>query len=78
MRLAFKLSEKQTTVLEAKAADEDLSLDEWIDKIAQPAYRHIIMESMKDVPSEIIATIPKDAASQHDHYICGWPKKNEE
>ena len=34
-----------------------------------------IVESMKDVPPEIMATMPTDGASQHDHYIYGWPKR---
>jgi hypothetical protein len=40
--------------------------------------RHIadvICESMQDVPPEIMAAMPADGASQHDHYIYGWPKK---
>lgn len=36
----------------------------------------IIVESMKDVPPEIMATMPTDGASQHDHYIYGWPKRD--
>jgi hypothetical protein len=42
--------------------------------------RHIadvIIDNMKDVPPEIMATMPGDGASQHDHYIYGWPKKEE-
>ncbi len=42
--------------------------------------RHIadvIVEDMRKVPPEIMATMPKDGASQHDHYIYGWPKKEE-
>jgi hypothetical protein len=35
-----------------------------------------IVESMKDVPPEIMATMPTDGASQHDHYIYGWPKRD--
>jgi hypothetical protein len=27
------------------------------------------------IPPEIMAQMPKDGASQHDHYIYGWPKK---
>jgi hypothetical protein len=27
------------------------------------------------VPPEIMAAMPTDGASQHDHYIYGWPKK---
>ena len=30
---------------------------------------------MRDVPPEIAATMPGDGASQHDHYIYGWPKR---
>ena len=40
--------------------------------------RHIadvIVENMQDVPPEIMARMPQDGASQHDHYIYGWPKK---
>ena len=35
----------------------------------------IILDSMKDIPPEIMATMPTDGASQHDHYIYGWPKR---
>jgi len=63
---------------------EKLSLG---DKAAIPAQRQpasqpmhhiadIIVESMKDVPPEIMATMPTDGASQHDHYIYGWPKRD--
>jgi len=31
---------------------------------------------MREVPSDIMATIPTDGASQHDHYIYGWPKRD--
>jgi hypothetical protein len=37
---------------------------------------YIILDNMKDVPLEIMATMPTDSASQHDHYVYGWPKKN--
>jgi hypothetical protein len=86
MSLTLKLSDEQATALQAKAAAEGLSLDEWIQKLAEPEpsvarpFEHIatvIAESMKDVPPEIMATMPEDGASQHDHYIYGWPKKTE-
>ncbi|HMF74062.1 MAG TPA: hypothetical protein VK604_00225 [Bryobacteraceae bacterium] len=93
MSLTLKLSDEQATVLQAKAAAEGLSLDEWIQKLAQPAHqpakasasqsdqprRHIseiIRENMSKVPTEIMATMPKDGASEHDHYIYGLPKRN--
>jgi len=91
MSLTLKLSDEQATVLQAKAAAEGLSLEEWIQKLAQPEptkdaasrdnppRRHIseiIRENMSKVPPEIMATMPKDGASEHDHYIYGLPKRN--
>ena len=36
----------------------------------------IIAEIMKDVPAEELARLPEDGASEHDHYIYGWPKRS--
>ena len=85
MTLTIDLSDEQAAALQTKAAAEGLSPEEWIRKIAEPQtpeppasrpFRHIadrIVETMKDVPAEIMATMPSDGASQHDHYIYGWP-----
>ena len=35
-----------------------------------------IEEIWRDVPAEELAKLPKDGASQHDHYIYGLPKKD--
>lgn len=89
MSLTIKLSDEQATVLQAKAEAEGLpSVEAWIEKLAQqePAQQQpvsrplqkiaeFIVESMKDVPPEIMASMPTDGASQHDHYIYGWPKR---
>jgi hypothetical protein len=84
--LTLKLSDEQASVLQAKAAAEGLSLVGWIQKLAQPepeltaerplqTAADIILASMGSVPPETMATMPKDGASQHDHYIYGWPKR---
>jgi len=82
----IELSDEQAAALKAKAEAEGLSLQEWIQQLAEQAepfrqpLRHIadvICESMKNVPPEIMATMPTDGASQHDHYIYGWPKREE-
>ena len=82
----IELSDEHAAVLRAKAAAEGLSLEAWLQKLAKkerppsPPHRHIadvIVENMKDVPPEIMARMPEDGASQHDHYIYGWPKKAE-
>ncbi len=35
----------------------------------------VIAEIMSDVPPEELAKLPEDGASEHDHYIYGWPKR---
>jgi hypothetical protein len=84
MTLTLELSDEQTNALQAKAAAEGLSVEAWIVKLAAPQpsearpHRHIseiIRENMSRVPAEIMATMPTDGASQHDHYIYGWPKR---
>jgi hypothetical protein len=89
MTLTINLSDEQATVLQAKAEAEGLSsVEAWIEKLAEPtspnppverplqSIANFIVESMKDVPPEIMATMPTDGASQHDHYIYGWPKRD--
>lgn len=36
----------------------------------------VIADIMKDAPPEEIRKLPKDGASEHDHYIYGWPKRH--
>jgi hypothetical protein len=36
----------------------------------------MIVDNMKDVPPEEFARLPKDGASEHDHYLYGHPKRN--
>jgi hypothetical protein len=37
----------------------------------------VILDNMKDVPPEEFANLPKDGASEHDHYLYGHPKRNQ-
>ena len=87
MSLTLKLSDEEAAALEAKAAADGLSLEAWIRKLAEPEPQatverplqtaaDIILSRMSKVPPEIMATMPKDGASQHDHYIYGWPKRD--
>ena len=36
----------------------------------------VILDNMQDVPPEEFARLPKDGASEHDHYLYGHPKRN--
>lgn len=87
----LELSDEKAAKLKAIAATHGLTLEAWLDELAgdsgappaqsQPsARRHIadvIVERMSKVPSEIMALMPADGASQHDHYIYGAPKREE-
>jgi hypothetical protein len=87
MTLTLNLSDERAIALQAKAAAEGLSLEAWIEKLAEPAEPQptaarplqtaadIVLSHMRKVPPEIMATMPTDGASQHDHYIYGWPKR---
>jgi plasmid stability protein len=87
MSLTIKLPDEQEAALNAKAQAQGVSAEEYARQVlvhdlevsARPPRRHIseiIRENMSRVPAEIMATLPKDGASEHDHYIYGLPKRN--
>ena len=80
----IELPDEQVAALKAKAAAAGLTLEAWLNKLAsvEPSAEHpmqtaadIVLARMRNVPPEVMATMPKDGASQHDHYIYGWPKR---
>jgi plasmid stability protein len=82
----IELPDEQAAALRAKAAAAGLTLEAWLKKLAnaEPSAEHplqtaadIVLDRMRNVPPEVMATMPKDGASQHDHYVYGWPKKEE-
>ena len=86
MALTIHLPDEQQAALTAKARAHGVSAEEYARQVlaldleagARPR-RHIseiILEHMSRVPPEIMAQMPKDGASEHDHYIYGWPKRN--
>jgi len=82
----IELSDTDAAALKAKAAG--FTLEAWLKQMAGTQEKpsaverplqtaaEIILASMRDVPPEIMATMPTDGASQHDHYIYGWPKRD--
>jgi hypothetical protein len=81
----IELPDEQAAALKAKAAAAGLTLEAWLNQLAgvvEPpderpleAAADIVLSHMRNVPPEIMAAMPKDGASQHDHYIYGRPKK---
>ncbi|MBZ5626875.1 MAG: hypothetical protein LAQ69_50600 [Acidobacteriia bacterium] len=86
MTLTIELSDEQQAALAAKAQTQGISAEQYARQVLEhdlqcsgSRRRHIsevILENMRNVPPEIMATMPKDGASQHDHYIYGLPKRN--
>jgi len=84
----IELPDEQAAALRAKAA-AGLTLEDWLVQLAvggEPdgsaehplqTAAEIVLRRMRNVPPEIMAAMPKAGASQHDHYIYGWPKKEE-
>jgi plasmid stability protein len=87
MTLTIELPEEQEAALKARAAARGVSTEEYarevLDRDLQSAdqpERHIsdlIREIMSDVPAEEFERLPRDGASEHDHYIYGSPKRDQ-
>lgn len=82
--LTIELPEEQQAVLTAKARAQGVSAEEYVrlvlahDLETAPSRRRIweaIAEDIKRVPPEDFAAMPKDGASQIDHYVYGVPKR---
>jgi plasmid stability protein len=84
----IEIPDEEAAALRAKAAAEGLTLEAWFRKLAREGIadgarrsgRHIgerIQERMRNVPPEAREAMPRDGASQHDHYIYGLPKNEE-
>jgi len=91
MTITIELTDEQEAVLREQAAEEGLSVDALVLRLAEqyaqtrssqprptdrrPAWE-IVVDAMRDVPEEVWERLPTDGASEHDHYIYGWPKRN--
>ena len=77
MSLTIELPEDQQAALNAKAQAQGVPVEEYARRVlahdlanVRPRRRHIsevIRENMSRVPHEVMATLPKDGASEHDH-----------
>jgi hypothetical protein len=83
----IELADEDAAALKAKATAAGLTLEAWLKQLAVTGEQNtpnaqplqtaadIVLKHMRNIPPEIMATMPKDGASQHDHYIYGWPKR---
>jgi hypothetical protein len=84
----IELADEDAAALKAKAATAGLTLEAWLKQLAATGGQNppnaqplqtaadIVLKHMRNIPPEIMATMPEDGASQHDHYIYGWPKRD--
>lgn len=85
MTLTIDLPDEQEAALKAKATAEGVSAEQYARRVLEQDLtctrrRHIsevIRDNMRDVPPDILEQLPKDGASQHDHYIYGLPKREQ-
>jgi len=85
--LTIDLPDDQEAALQAKANAQGVSAEQYARQVLEqdlqsggPARRHIsevIRDRMRKVPPEMMAAMPEDGASQHDHYIYGLPKREQ-
>jgi len=87
MALRIELPEEQEAALRVKAKAQGVSAEEYARQVldrdlktADHPRRHIsdvFREIMSDVPAEAFERLPRDGASEHDHYLYGSPKRNQ-
>jgi hypothetical protein len=93
MTVTIQLSDEQAAALQAQAAQQGLTVDTWLQRLAEEYVRlhvsvtrspaderpiwEVISDNMKDIPLEEFEKLPKDGASEHDHYLYGHPKRHQ-
>jgi hypothetical protein len=85
MTLTIELPEEELALLNAKAGEAGVSPEEYARQVLEealaPAVRVPLADRIRaiwaDLPPDVLAQLPKDGASQHDHYIYGLPKREE-
>lgn len=93
MTVTIELPPEQEAALTRQAQALGLTIGQWLLRLAEQAgpapngseeqardprpIWEVITENMKHVPPEDLAVLPRDGASQIDHYVYGLPKREE-
>jgi len=86
MTLTIELPDEEVKALAAKAQAQGVSAEQYArlvlehDLKASPVRRPVsqsIREIWSDMPADVRARMPRDGASQVDHYVYGLPKRNQ-
>jgi plasmid stability protein len=87
MTLKIELPDDQQAALRAKARARGVSTEEYAREVLErdleapasrrPPISELIREIWRDIPEDVRAKLPRDGASQVDHYVYGLPKRDE-
>ena len=90
MTVTIELSPDKEAAFKAQAQAMGLTIEQWLLRLAEQAGQRpqgqksdarpvwdVIAENMRHVPAEDLAMLPRDGASQIDHYVYGLPKRAE-
>jgi hypothetical protein len=89
MNLSVEVPDVLASALIAKANEQGVSVSSYASQVLERDLRStetqavpgeapiwdIVTDIMKDVPDEVFDRLPRDGASQVDHYIYGLPKR---
>ncbi len=89
MTVTLEIPAEQEAILRERAKVYGLTVEDWLLWIAgvsapkptaeesEPEmFWQKILRDFEKVPDEVFEKLPRDGASEHDHYIYGTPKKN--
>jgi hypothetical protein len=88
MTLTIHLPDEQEAALRAKSKARGLSAEDYVRQVlaqeldagstsTEPFWKTFTTR-MHSLPAEVFEHLPVDGASEHDHYLYGSPKRNEE
>ena len=85
MTLNIDLPDEEVQALAAKARAQGVSAEQYVRLVLEddlkvgrvrPPVSQSIREIWSDMPDDVRAKLPRDGASQVDHYVYGLPKRD--
>ncbi|MGA3204891.1 MAG: hypothetical protein ABSF12_20550 [Bryobacteraceae bacterium] len=86
MTLIIDLPDEEVEALAAKARSQGISAEEYVRLVLEDDLRtgrarrpvsQSVREIWSDMPDDVRAKLPRDGASQVDHYVYKLPKREE-
>jgi hypothetical protein len=86
MTLTINLPDEQEAALQARAQSQGLSAEQYAQQMlvhpqeasASEPFWKAFTRRMHSLPDEVFEHLPTDGASEHDHYLYGSPRRNQQ